>query len=206
METDSFLSFWQFRRYWCTQAAAPSGTSSLTGKNTEGSMICSNCKSEVSVAKFCSSCGSLLAGQNETRSFDKVDAAWLRDILIGAGYSIEDFKESSDGGSFLARHKDNPNWFVDYRKAIRLVCFSSPWTIRSPSMFQRTDYYAAINKVNQNTVAIQCSVNDAHDCFTVQCSFFVTESVSRLDIIAFNERAVSLVRRGIQDEALKKFH
>ena len=169
-------------------------------------MICPTCKATVTTGRFCASCGTPVAGQNETRTLAEFDAAWLKDILVTVGYVIENYKETPEGATFIARHSDNPNWFVDFRKGLRLIMFTSLWNIRPPGMLERKEFFAAVNKMSLSTIAIQCSVDEPkHDCLNIQCAFFVTESVSRFDILTFNEGAVALVRRGIQHEAIKKF-
>jgi hypothetical protein len=179
---------------------------SVTIHRIEGTMFCPKCKATAPAGRFCASCGTPIAGQNETCSLAQFDGVWLKDILAAVEYVIENYKEGPEGATFVARHSDNPNWLVDFRRNLRLFTLTSEWRIRPPGMLERKELFAALNKICLGTIAIQCSVDEPKlNCLNLQCSFFITESVSRFDILAFNDAAVALVRHALQIEEIRKF-
>ena len=168
-------------------------------------MICPTCKATAPAGRFCASCGAPI-GQNETRFLAQFDAAWLKDILGSVEYVVENYKEGPEGATFIARHPDKPNWLVDYRRNLRLFTFTSEWRIRPPGMLERKELFAALNKICLGTIAIQCSIDEPKlNCLNLQCTFFITESVSRFDILAFNDADVDLVRHALQFEEIRNF-
>jgi hypothetical protein len=167
-------------------------------------MLCQNCKTEVSPTKFCSNCGAALAAA-ETKSRSEVTADWLKEIYVGLGYEVGDITRGERESSFLGRHKQNPNVSVDFRPGLRVILVTSMWTIKAPGLMDRGEFFKALNSMNAETIGCQCAVPEKEmDTLFVQLPFFVTDVVSRLDIIAFNELAITLTRRVINQPRVQK--
>jgi hypothetical protein len=167
-------------------------------------MLCGACQTEVEATKFCSNCGAPLA-KHETKSRAEVSIEWIREIFSSLGYEAGDITKGENGSTFFAKHAQNPNVSLDYRPALRVVIVTTMWTVKAPSLIERGEFFKALNSMNLETIACQCSVpeKDMTTLF-VQFTFFVTDVISRLDVIAFNELATSLVRRVINQPRVQK--
>jgi hypothetical protein len=167
-------------------------------------MLCKNCNTEVSPSKFCSNCGAALAAA-ESKPRAEVTAEWLKEIYTGLGYEVKEITRTDVSASFFGVHKQNPNVTVDLRPGLRMILVTSNWTIKAPGLMERGEFFRALNSMNLETVCCQCSVPEKEmDSLYVQVSFFVTDVVSRLDIIAFNETAIALTRRVINQPRVQK--
>jgi hypothetical protein len=167
-------------------------------------MLCKSCNTDVSPSKFCSNCGAVLAAA-ETKPRAEVTAEWLKEIYTGLRYEAKEITKTDVSASFFATHKQNPNIVVDLRPSLRMMLVTSSWTIKAPGMMERGEFFRALNSMNLETVCCQCSVPEKEmDTLYVQLSFFVTEVLSRLDIITFNEAAISLTRRVLNQPRVQK--
>lgn len=167
-------------------------------------MLCQSCKTEVSPSKFCSNCGAALAS-TETKARAEVTPDWLKEVYVGLDYQVGEITRNENGmSSFFGKHKENPNIIVELRPSLRILLVTSQWTIKSPGMLERGEFFKALNSMNLDTICCQCSVPESLDALYVAVTFFVTDVVSRLDIIAFNEVSISLTRRVLNQPRVRK--
>jgi hypothetical protein len=168
-------------------------------------MLCKSCNTEVSPTKFCSNCGAALAA-SEAKPRAEITPEWIREIYADLGYEMGEIKAGDHGSSLVfGQHKQNPNVTIDFRPGLRVLLLTSTWTIKAPNLIDRGEFFRALNSMNLETIAAQCSVPEKEmGSLYVQVSFFLTDIVSRLDIIAFNELATSLTRRVINQPRVQK--
>jgi hypothetical protein len=166
-------------------------------------MICQNCKQEVPAAKFCSNCAASLVTAGESRTAPEVDLPWLKAIYTKMGYSIV---EPGSATTFAAKHDTSPNFFLDYRKSLRALVATSNWTMKPPTLLDKLNFYKTINFLNTNSIYVQCSVPETDlTTLSVQIGFYICDQVSELDVTMFNDFAVMMVRRVINETRLKPY-
>jgi hypothetical protein len=80
------------------------------------------------------------------------------------------------------------------------------WTENRPAghLLERGEFFKALNSMNAETISCQCSVVDNLTSLGVQFSLFITDVISRTDIIAFNEFATSIAWRVIRSPRVQK--
>lgn len=169
-------------------------------------MICGTCKANVATAKFCSNCGAGLGVSADVRPAAEVTITWLGEIYGRAGYKVDDLTDTEATRTFRASHPSNPNVIIDLRPTLRAMTLTSYWNIRSPTMFERGDFFQMLNLLNNKTIYCQCSVSESDlSSLGIQLGFFITDQVSELDVIAFNDFAITVTRRALSEARLHKY-
>jgi len=167
-------------------------------------MICPNCRAEVAANKFCSNCGTALTKEDKM-SRAEFSVAWVRDILRDLEYDVSEIKKAeNDAESFTARHKARFNLILDYRGSLRVLLVTSLWTAKAPGVLDRAEFFKALNSLNSDIVCCQCSVDEKSlDSLYIQYTLFVTDIVSRSDVVSFLELVDSITNRVVHQPRAK---
>lgn len=166
-------------------------------------MICPNCRTEVTGTKFCSNCGAVLSKEDK-KSRTEFSAAWVCDILRDLEYEVSEVQKGENGETFTARHKAKINLMVDYRSSLRVLLVTSLWTAKAPGVLDRGEFFKALNSLNNDTISCQCSVDETNlDSLYIQYTFFVTDVVSRSDVLAFVEFVYNITKRVVHQPRAK---
>jgi len=160
-------------------------------------MICGACKSEVKAAKFCSSCGAELFSKASIHAAE-FSLEWVAETLRADGYTVGPIIEQTPERHCIASKKGAPTLFIYYRPDIRLLMLQTSFSVRPPTPDERLDHLKAANSLNANSLLFKCWFEDEkYDLLHCQFGFNVPEVVSPLDLIAFNELTVVLVRSAL---------
>jgi|SRR5579863_1492496 len=171
----------------------------------KSAMICSGCKSEVKPSKFCSSCGEPLTTGTPVHAAE-FSLEWAADTFRSGGYTVTDIVGDAANKCCTAAKKGSPSFLLYYRPEVRMLILQMSFNVPAPTFLGTADHLKAANALNAETLLFKCwFAADKWKTLHCQFGFFVTDVVCPVDVLLFNDAALTMIRNAFSRPAAQRF-